>query len=368
MPDFATEFDIATDKVRILKEILPAIRKNCDISNAHHSGLFSVCGLFLRLKDQYNWERNNPPWSPTDKDQLLTWIDGQETLWLDCLDSPYEPIRIKGRSFNYLNNQIVNQYLIPAGLYYGSGYGRGLKPTFFLGTIKEKRLSGGYTIIILDRDLACDLSLAPAQRQGKTIVIRQDPLRFFLWSKIQELEQLEREGTDMALSYYGWNPSLPPDRQLDRLVQEEMEAILFHEMGEARDRSFPQGLWRSLLVQFPFSRIELYLRTLKDLLADTHSGGTLNFIIREQKAGSLGFYLSNLKGLRRSLFPEIVTAIREFKKREDWPRVGQARKAGREKLVLQARRIRELAESSMPAYPERFSNRFELEFFKPLGL
>jgi hypothetical protein len=368
MSGFEPKFDTSIDRDGILKEILPAIRKNCDISNAYYSGLFSICGLFLRLKDQYNWEQNNPPWNPTDKDQLLTWIDNKETLWLDCLDSPYEPIRINGRAFNYLNNQVVNQYLMPAGLYYGSGYGHGMKPTFFLGTIRGKRLFCGYTVIILERELACDLSLAPAQRQGKTIVIRLDPLRFFLWSKIQEMDQLEREGTDMALFHYGWNPSLPPDRQLDPIVQSEMETILFHEMGEARDRSFPQGLWRSLLVHFPFSRIELYLRTLKDLLADTHSGGTLNYIVKEQKAGSLGFYLSNLKGLRRSLFPEIVKAIREFKKHENWTGIEQARKAGREKLILQARRIRELAESSMPSHPERFSNRFESEFFKPLGL
>jgi len=216
--------------------------------------------------------------------------------------------------------------------------------------------------------LACDLSPAPAQRQGKTIVIRLDPLRFFLWSKIQEMEQMGREGTDMALGYYGWNPSLPPDNQLEPMVQAELETILFHELGEAKDRSFPQGLWRSLLVHFPFSRIELYLRTLKDLLADTHSGGTLNYIVREKKAGSLGFYLSNLKGLRRLLFPEIVSAIRQFKTHEDWAGIEQARKKGRERLVFQARRIRELAETSMPSQPEKFSNRFEQEFFKPLGL
>jgi hypothetical protein len=368
MSDFETTIAPSIDRDRILEEILPAIRKNCIISNAHHSGLYSLCGLFLRLKDQYNWEQNNPPWNPTDKNHLLTWIDGQETLWLNYLDSPYEPIRIDGRTLNYLNNRVINHYLLPSGLYYGAGYGRGLKPTFFLGTVKEKRLFSGYTIFILDRDLACDLSLTPAQRQGRTIVIRLDPLRFFLWSKIQEMDQLEREGTDLALGHYGWNPSLPPDAQLEALVRSEMETILFHELGEAKDRSIPRTLWRSLLFHFPLSRIELYLRTLKDLLADTHSGGTLKYIVRKKKSGSLGFYLSNLKGLRRSLFPEIVTAIREFKIHEDWAGIEQARKEGRKKLVLQAQRFRYLAEATMPTHPEKFSNRIEQEFFKPLGL
>jgi hypothetical protein len=368
MSNLKTTIDPSVDRDRILKEILPTIQKNCDISNAHHSGLYSLCGLFLRLKDQYNWEQNNPPWNPTDKDHFLTWIDDKETLWLNYMDSPYESITIDGHTYKYLNNHAINKHLLPAGLYYGSGYGRGLKPTFFLGTIREKRLLRGFNIIFLERELACDLSLTPALRQGKTIVIRLDPLRFYLWSKIQEMDQLEREGTDLALFHYGWNPSHSPDIQLELIVQSEVETILFHELGEAKDRSIPQGLWRSLLVHFPFSRIELYLRTLKDLLADTHSEGTLKYIIKQKKAGSLGFYLSNLKGLRRSLFPEIVTAIREFKVHDNWAGIEQARKEGRERLVLQARRIRSLAETSMPTQPEKFTDRFEQEFFKPLGL
>ncbi|MBI5606850.1 MAG: hypothetical protein HY879_26265 [Deltaproteobacteria bacterium] len=363
-----TKIKSSETRSKILQQILPTIRKNCTLADAHHSGLFSLCGLFLRMKDQYNWEKQNPPWSPTDKDRLLKWIDQKEALWLECLDSPFEPIRINGHTFDYLDNRQINQFLIPAGLYYGAGYGRGLKPTFFLGRVKEKRLSFGFTVIVLERNLACDLSLTLAQRQGRTIVLHLDPLRFFLWSKIQETEQWEREATALALSFYGWNPSAPPDGQMEPIIQSELETVLFHELGEARDRTIPQGLWRSLLSLFPFSRVELYLRTLKDLLADTHPGGTLTHIIESGKAGSLAFYLSNLKGLRRTLFPEIIPAIRKFKKEMDWSGVIRAKKEGRHRLVNQAGRIRELAGKWIPARPEEFSARFEQEFFNPLGL
>jgi hypothetical protein len=368
MADFEPKFDSSTDRDRILKAILPVIRRNCDIANARHSGHFSLCGLFLRMKDHYNWENKKPPWNPTVKDQLLTWIDQKETLWMNCLDSSFEPIRINGRSFNCLNNHKINQFLTPVGIYYGSGFGRGLQPTFFLGTIEEKRRVSGFDVLFLGEDLACDLSLAPAQRQGKTIVVRKDPLRFFLWSKIQEMEKLEREGTDLALFHYGWDPLRSPDTQLEPIVRSEMETILFHELGEAKDRTFPQSLWRSLLVRFPLSRIELYLRTLKDLLADTHNAGTIKQIIREEKAGSLGFYLSNLKGLRRLLFPEMVSAIRAFKNHPDWSPIEQARKKGRERLTALARRIRTLAESLIPDDLGTFTDRFEQEFYKSLGL
>ena len=209
-------------------------------------------------------------------------------------------------TFNYLNSQGINRHLIPSGLYYGAGYGRRLKPTFFLGTIKEQRLSGGYTIIVLERELAWTYPWPRPRVRERLLSSEWTPYDSSCGPKSRKRKSGNGKATDMALFHYGWNPSLPPDRQLDWIVQSEMETILFHETGEAMDRSFPQGLWRLLLVHFPFSRIELYLRTLKDLLADTHSGGTINFIIRETEGGSLGFYLSNLKGLRRSLFPEIV--------------------------------------------------------------
>lgn len=363
-----TKINPSDSRREMLRKILPTIRKNCTIADAHHSGSFSLCGLFLRLKDQFNWEQKTPPWSPTQENRLLKWIDRKEALWLECLNFPFQPIMIHGRPFDTLDSRGINQHLIPLGLYYGAGYGRGLKPTFFLGTIEEQRLVQGYTVFILGRELACDLSLTPAQRQGKIIVIRREPLRFFLWSKIQETEKWEAQATAMALSYYGWNPSLSPDSQLGPIIQAEQETVLSHELGEALDRTFPQGLWQRLISTFPFSRVELYLRTIKDLLADTHPRGTLSHIVKARKAGSLAFYLSNLKGLRRSLFPEIIPAIQQFKEKENWSGIEQARKQGRHRLIALALEIKELAKKWMPSHSEEFANRFDRRFFQPLGL
>jgi hypothetical protein len=352
----------------ILNEILPVVRKNCLIADAQHSGLYSLCGLFLRLKDQFNWEQGRPPWSPTQEDHLLKCIDWKESQWLSLLERPYEPIILDGRPFDCLDSQSVNRRLLPLGYYYGAGYGRGLKPTFFLGAVKEKYQFQGFSVIILERELALDLSLTPALRQGRSIIIRQEALRFFLWSKIQETEQWEREATQMALAFYGWDSARPPEKQLDPILQAEARTILFHELGEALDRTFPQGLWKKLLLTFPFSRVELYLRTLKDLLADTHPRGTLGHIIQERKTGSLAFYLSNLKGLRRPLFPEIISAIQQFKEDRDWSLIRQAGKEGRRRMIFQARRIIALADRCLPDRPEEFAKHFDREFYKPIGL
>jgi hypothetical protein len=36
-----------------LKHLIRQIQRNCDISDAQHGGVFSVCGLALRLRDLY---------------------------------------------------------------------------------------------------------------------------------------------------------------------------------------------------------------------------------------------------------------------------------------------------------------------------
>jgi hypothetical protein len=343
------------ERALLLKELLPAVQKNCWISDAAHSGFYSLCGLFLRLKDQFLWEKNLPPWTETDKEGLMGWIEARENLWLSHLDLPYENLSLHGRTVRFLDNQRINKLLLPLGLYYGAGLGRGLKPTFFLGEVIDRRKVGEYSVITLDREYASDLLVTPAVRRGKRIILRLSPLRFLLWGKIQEIEQLEREATRAALDYYGWDPNQPPEAQLERLVR------------EGRDRTLPFRFWTGLLRLFPHSRLEIYLRSLKDLLGDTHPAGPLRLIIQQRKAGSWAFYVSNLKGMARLIVPEMIAAFHSFQEKPDWGRIEETRRKTRLRLVAQGTRIRALAAGLLPGRPEDFQQSFEREFIKPLG-
>ena len=353
----------ASNHDRLLEELLPAIQKNCRISDATHSGFYSLCGLFLRLKDQFLLEKDLPPWTETDKTALMAWIEARENLWLSHLDLPFENLTLQGRGFGFLDNQRINDLIIPQGLYYGAGLGRGLKPTFFLGEVIDQRKFDGYTVVTLDREYASDLLVTPAVRRGKWIILRLSPLRFLLWGKIQEIEHLEREATKAALAYYGWDPNQPPGAELERLVREEIEAVLWHEIGEGRDQTLPFRFWTNLLRLFPHSRLEIYLRTLKDLLGDTHPAGPLRYIIQTRKAGSWAFYVSNLKGMARLIVPEIIEAFFSFQKIPDWGRVEQTRRKIRRRLVAQGNRIRALAADLLPGHPEGFQEAFEAGIF-----
>jgi len=55
------------------------IRRNCEISDAGHAGLFSICGLLLRLRDLYKWEHSIPPWEEPEPADLMEWIEATET-------------------------------------------------------------------------------------------------------------------------------------------------------------------------------------------------------------------------------------------------------------------------------------------------
>jgi hypothetical protein len=54
--------------------IIHQVLQNCDISDARHAGLYSVCGLALRLRDLYKWEKGLNPWEEKDSSEVLEWI------------------------------------------------------------------------------------------------------------------------------------------------------------------------------------------------------------------------------------------------------------------------------------------------------
>jgi hypothetical protein len=73
-----------------------------------------------------------------------------------------------------------------------------------------------------------------------------------------------------------------------------------------------------MVATFPHTPIELLVRSVKDILADTNEYGKLRYITREKKRASLGFFAAFLDGLRKELFPEIRDAFREFAETQDW--------------------------------------------------
>ena len=94
----------------------------------------------------------------------------------------------------------------------------------------------------------------------------------------------------------------------------------------------------------------------------------LHFIVQEQRQASLGFYVGFLIGLRKVLFPEIITAFEAFLQTGDWSSIEDARCQGREKARRLAERMREIADLIDHDPRDQIQRLFNRDILAPLGL
>ena len=309
-----------------LDAIVSQVQRNCNISDSRHSGLYSVCGLALRLRDLYKWENGLDPWVERESSEILEWIASKEEQWLDLLDLDFNEITIDGSGYDPFDARGINEVLNPHGLFYGAGYVHSLKPSFFLGLLQEQKQVDGYTVHTLGRELARDLLTMPALSQENSIVVRQESAKLFLWDLILFTKKSGQEALNFGLENYGLKrrDSETLHRNLARISAAETEIYLYHELGELRDTAFEPTIWREIVATFPHTPIELLARSVKDLLADTNEYGTLRHIVGKRKAGSLGLYVAFLDGLRKELFPELPEAFKEFALTRSWQVIEEA--------------------------------------------
>jgi hypothetical protein len=317
------------DHQAIARQIL----ENCAISDANFAGGFSVCGLVLRLRELFKWEHGLDPWVERDSAEVLEWIGAREEQWERMAGLEFKDIRVGGCDYDPFDSEGVNKILEPEGLWYGAGYARGLKPVFLLAEIEEKRIVEGQTVYILGRELARDLFAVPAFTDGDAIVVRTASARTFIWDQIAYGAESGREALRFALRRYGLEGegAAEVSGNLEHIVTGEIESYIRHELGELLETKFDRATWRELVAAFPHSPVELLARAVKDLLADTGEKGTLEFIIKERRSGSLGFYVAFLDGLRKVLFPEIREAFETFAEGAGWQVIKEANRAGRKK-------------------------------------
>ncbi len=309
-----------------VKDIVNQVLDNCSICDSRHSGLYSVCGLALRLRDLYKWEKGLDPWVEKDSSEILEWIGEKEEEWDRIAGEDFVEITILGNTYAPFDSSGINTVLEPHGLFYGAGYVYSMRPTFFLATLEDKKEMDGQPVYILGRELARDLLTIPALTQGECILIRKESARLFLWDQMFFIKKSGRDALRFALQHCGVNGQEPGELQknITRISEDQIETYVYHELGEIKDSIFDRETWREIIATFPHTPIELLARTVKDLLADTNQYGTLRYIARERKTASLGFYVAFLDGLRKQLIPHLVDAFRQFTLTPDWEIIEQA--------------------------------------------
>jgi hypothetical protein len=327
-----------------LNDISRQILHNCDISDAHHAGTYSICGLALRLRDLYKWEQGLPPWEEKDSAEVLEWIEAKENKWDAYADTDFRTISIGGEDFDPFDTVGINSALEPHNYFYGAGYARSLKPTFFLAAIDEKSTVDGTPVYTLGRELARDLLTIPALSQDDCVLLRQESARLFLWDSIFYIKKSGRPALDFALDSCGIKDKQPKAlrRNLAGILDALKTTYIYHEIGELKDTVFDRAIWREIVAAFPYSPVEYLARAVKDLLADTSEYGTLQHIIKERKTASLAFYTAFLDGLAKEFLTELPTAFQKFTQTNDWRIVRQAVYSGRRTAIKHAALITDL--------------------------
>ncbi len=312
------------------EELARTVQQNCTISDASHAGLFSICGLALRLRDLYKWERELAPWEAHDARKILDWIGDREDNWDQVGQTAYAPLPVNGNAYDTFDTASINALLAEEGLFYGAGYAQRLKPTFFLAEIEQQSDLRKHPVLLLGRELARDLLTLPALSQDNCIVVRQEAARLFLWDQMTYIKPSGKAAFKWGLKRCGVGDTNPDAlrKAFHTIFDVQRTTYIYHELGEIEDTTFDRMLWREIIGAFPHSPTELLARAVKDLLADTGPGGPLAHIVQEQNSAALAFYVAFSDGLVKELFPHIKPAFKAFCESGQWSLITRALNEG----------------------------------------
>jgi hypothetical protein len=353
--------------------LIRQVEANCELASSHQAGSFSLCGLLMRLRLLYKWKHGLSPWQEPEPAAVLAWVADLESTWDEREGESWQELRLNGLCLDPFDVEQVNSLLQPGGLAYGAGLCRGLAPTFFLAELSEVRQEEDITILVLDRELARDLDGTPAMCQGSVVYARRQSLAYYLWDRLADPTQ---QGHRFLKA--GWSSeeaSLPdllknPARHQEvweDLVSGELEAIIRHEIGEAREESLSQAL-PAILERFPQTPLEQWIRAVKDALAEVNEVGRLSYLISGQRLLSLALMLAFQPGFYPLLLPEFKPAFKELTSSCDWEVLEEARQLALTRLRRTAQEVTELIEVHENDSPEHLREILTSRFLTPLGL
>ncbi|MBS0328915.1 MAG: hypothetical protein JSR30_03610 [Proteobacteria bacterium] len=288
-----------------LSALIDTVQKNCTIADARHARDMTMCTFLLEMREYYRWEMEIPYGARLPKDELGDWLNARESLWDTVEEEDFAPLPLNEAGIDPFEADDINRALIPQGLVYSSGLGHFRKPHFVLAELKRAEMRDGVQVLVAGCEYARDLIAPPAAMRGGAIFLRMDAVRRLLWNKYEEWQWKEKD-TALGRAFAHYDFERDTERGLDRMAEAESEAMILHEIGEARAESLLGEDWNAMLGHLNSRHAELLARAVRDHLADCLI--TLPTLLEREAIGSLHFYLANLSGLRRALFPALPQA------------------------------------------------------------
>ena len=319
-----------------LSDLIDTVQKNCMIADARHARDMTMCTFLLEMREYYRWEMEIPYGARLPKDELGDWLNARESEWNAVEEEDFTPLPLSETGIDPFEADDINRALIPQGLVYSSGLGHFRKPHFVLAELKRAEVREGVQVLVAGCEYARDLIAPPAAMRDGAIFLRMDAVRRLLWNKYEEWQWKEKDtALGRAFAHYDFERDI--ERGLDRMAEAESEAMILHEIGEARAEKLLGEEWNTMLGQLGSRHAELLARAVRDHLADCMV--TLPTLLEREAVGSLHFYLANLSGLRRALFPALQQAYEAWLRDRDAGRFAALVHKGEAHWLDAARRL-----------------------------
>jgi hypothetical protein len=288
-----------------LERLVAGVQANCHVSDARHARNLTLCTYLLEMRELYRWERGIAPSATLPRADVGAWIAERETLWESLGDADYAPVPVDGHDIDPFAVEAVNRVLVPQRLVYGAGVARFGKPQFFVAALEREEWRDGVRVLVAGHELARDLSPAPAALREDTIYVRLEALEHWLWGKAEAWSLKRGEGSfKAALDAHAY--TVDPQAALARMTANAAELAILHELGEHAAGRELGPEWEALLGGLARRRAELFMRAVRDHLADCLV--TLPALLQRDSVASLHLWFANLEGLRRELCPRLVVA------------------------------------------------------------
>ena len=335
--------------MRNFPQLVDVVQRNCDISDARHAGDYGLCTFLLKMREYYRWENELPFASALPKDALGEWLKAREQAWDGIEAEEFAPLPLACGELDPFDAEVANRDLLPQGCVYGAGYGRWHKPVFFLGRLLRVEERGRFMILLSSCEYARELAAPPALLQGRSIYVRRESVRRYLWEKVEEW-QWRKQGGAMARALAGYEFGADPDAALERMTDRETETMILHEVGEAMAGELLGEAWGDMALSLSRTRGEPVARAVRDLLADCLS--TLPALLARGDPASLHFYFATFDAPRRELFPQALAAYEEFLRSGVPDRLRRAVQEGKERWLECARGLLALSPAAREAAME----------------
>lgn len=289
--------------------LVRAVQTNCHIADARHAADMSLCIYLLQMREFYRWEQGLAFGAKLDRPAVGHWLAAREAHWAELESQAFASLPFAGRHFEPLDAAPLNDHLAPLGLVYGAGLASVDRPGFFLAHLeRQQSLDDGLVLQVCGRELARGLFAPPATlAAGSTIVLRRESLARWLWEKFEAFSLRRADGPFKALvDAYGLHDEAAFVAALPRLVDDQCETLVLHELGEHRAGLWLGGGWSAMRMGLQQRRTDLLVRAVRDHIADLEV--TLPTLVGQREGPALHFWFANFEGHRERLFPSLARA------------------------------------------------------------